>query len=273
MNPDRLYSQYREDALAKQVTSNEYTIFVAMPFQERYSYPSRKIFEEIIEKSVSTANLLLETRRKFSMPRRADDEPGVAAVITEDIVVRILECHIFLADLTFQNTGVLLETGIAFGLKPNKQIILITQDDLNTLHFDLRNNRVIKYEDESSTKQIGEALKSGVESFEKDVKSYIQSIQKTLSPDSIICLNFYGRLRRDHPKEAYSLHLGVAQQCLHGPNAVERFNDATIELLSRKLIWTDYSVGAVPDGDAFGMHATDLGWTVIENMWNDLRRP
>lgn len=273
MNPDRLYSQYREDTLAKQITSDEYSIFVAMPFQERYSYPSRNIFEKIIEASVATANSLLETGRKFSSPLRADNEPGVAGVITEDIVVRILECHIFLADLTSQNTGVLLETGAAFGLKPNNQIILITQDDLNTLHFDLRNNRVIRYTDESSTKRIGEALKSGVDSFEKDIKSYIRSIQKTLSPDSIMCLNFYGRLRRDHPDEAFSLHLGVAQQCLHEPDPVGRFNDATRELLTRKLIWTDYSVGAVPEGDAFGMHATELGWTLIENMWDDLKRP
>jgi len=273
MNPDRLYSQYREDMLAKQITSDEYSIFVAMPFQERYSYPSRNIFEKIIEASVLTANSLLETGRKFAMPRRVDDEPGVAGVITEDIVVRILECHIFFADLTSQNAGVLLETGVAFGLKPNNQIILITQDDLNTLHFDLRNNRVIRYTDEDSTKQIGEALKSSVNSFEIDIKSYIHSIQKTLSPDSIMCLNYYGRLRRDHPHDAYSLHLGVAQHCLGELDAVGRFNNATRELLSRKLIWTDYSVGAIPGGDAFGMHATELGWALIENMWSNLKRP
>jgi len=273
VNPDRIYSQYREDALAKQITSKDYNIFVAMPFQERYSYPSRNIFDNIIKTSVSKANSLLGGGRKFADPIRADDEPGTAGVITEDIIVRILECHVFLADLTFQNPGVLLEVGISFGLKPNKQIILITQDDLNTLHFDIRNNRIIRYDNENSTEQIGEALKSGVEFFEKGIKSYIESVKKTLSPDAILCLNFYGRLRRDNPNQAFSLHLGLADKCFQEPNPLGRFNDATRELLLRKLIWTDYSVGAVPGGDAFGMHATELGWVLIENMWNDLNRP
>ncbi len=132
MNPERIYSQYQENALAKQITSTEYNIFVAMPFQERYSYPSRNIFKNIMNASVLKANSLSGTDRKFSHPLRADDEPGTAGLITEDIIVRILECHIFLADITFQNPGVLLEIGISFGLKPNKQIVLITQDDLNT---------------------------------------------------------------------------------------------------------------------------------------------
>ncbi len=85
-----------------------------------------------------------ETRRQFSPPRRIDDEPGVAGVVTEDIVVRILESHLFLADLTFENPGVLLEVGVALGLKPNNQIILILQGSPSALHFDIRNNRVIR---------------------------------------------------------------------------------------------------------------------------------
>ena len=48
---------------------------------------------------------------------------------------------------------------------------------------------------------------------------------------------------------------------------------ATRELRDKDLLWTDYAVGAVPGGDAFGMHATELGWLVIENMWIDLRHP
>ena len=66
-----------------------------------------------------------------------------AAVITEEIILRILESHIFMADVTFENAGVLLETGIALGTKPNRQIILITQGSHGDLHFDLRNNHVI----------------------------------------------------------------------------------------------------------------------------------
>ena len=51
-------------------------------------------------------------------------------MITEEIVVRILESHLFIADLTFENPGVVLETGIAMGLKSNRQVILITQESI-----------------------------------------------------------------------------------------------------------------------------------------------
>ncbi len=149
--------------------------------------------------------------------------------------------------------------------------VFLLQD--HTLHFDIRNNRVIRYTNRKSIEKIANALNSGVESFEKDTKSYIKSVKMTLSPDAILCLNFYGRLRRDYKDEAFSLHLGLADKFFQEPNPIGRFNDATKELLSRKLIWTDYSVGEVAGGDAFGMHATELGWVFIENMWEDLKRP
>ena len=60
--------------------------------------------------------------------------------------------------------------------------------------------------------------------------------------------------------------------CFDESDARMRFDDAVRELLQRRLLWSDYRVGAIPGGDAFGMHATDLGWAVIEKMWTDLRR-
>lgn len=41
MNPERIYRQYRDDALAHQLTADKYSTFVAMPFSEHFSYHSQ----------------------------------------------------------------------------------------------------------------------------------------------------------------------------------------------------------------------------------------
>lgn len=38
MNPDRVYRQYRDDALADQAAADRYSTFVAMPFDESFRY-------------------------------------------------------------------------------------------------------------------------------------------------------------------------------------------------------------------------------------------
>jgi hypothetical protein len=272
VNPERIFREYRDDALAKQITAKEYSTFVAMPFQERFSYPSRDIFEKVVLAAIKHANNLNKASRSFAVAKRADDEPGNARVITDDIVSRILECHIFLADLTFQNAGVLLEVGIALGLKPNSQIILITQDSLGSLHFDIRNNNVIQYNHPDAVNRIAEALVSAVTLFEANTREYIKTLSRSLTSDAILCLNLYGKLRRDNPGGIMSLYDGFFDHYFKGEGALNRFQNATRELLLKRLIWTDYAVGAIPGGDAYGMHATDLGWVFIETMWDDLKR-
>lgn len=273
MNPDRIYRQYRDEALAQQITADTYTTFVAMPFSDRFSYRSRQIYTEVIQAAAQRASQLGQSRRSFSPPLRIDDEPGVAGVITEDIIVKTLESHLFLADLTFENPGVILEVGVALGLKPNTQIILILQGDPNTLHFDIRNNRVIRYDGPDAIESIAGALVAGAIAFERDCERFIESIAKTMTSDAILCLNWYGRMCRDHPGQTPSLHRAAMGPNFGGPDAAILFGDATRELLERRLLWSDYKVGAIPGGDAFGMHATELGWRVIEKMWTDLRRP
>jgi hypothetical protein len=272
MNPEQVYMEFRDEALARQVTASEYITFVAMPFSERYSYRSREIFEKVIGAAVKRANDLGKTGRRFAPPRRADDEPGVAGDVPDEITARILESHMFLADLTFENTGVLVEVGVAMAFKPSSQIVLITQDPLDRLHFDIRNNRVIQYNAGDAVEKIAEALVTGVAAFESDIRRFIESLTRTLTPDAILCLNFYGRMCRDNPKEKPSLHEGVAGLLFKGEDGLQRFRDATRELLQKRLLWTDYKVGAIKGGDAFGMHTTELGWVFIETMWSNLKR-
>ena len=232
----------------------------------------KQIYTEVIRAAAERASGRGETRRQFAPPRRIDDEPGVAGVVTEDIIVQFLESHLFFADLTFENPGVLLEVGVALGLKPNNQIILILQGDPRTLHFDIRNNRVVRYDQPEAIDRIASAFIAGANAFEIDCQQYIESISKTVSSDAILCLNWYGRLCRDNPGQTPSLHRGAMGPYFQGADASVLFGDATRELLGRRLLWSDYKVGAVPHGDTFGMHATELGWSVIEHMWSDLRR-
>src|SRR6185436_3583062 len=103
MNPDLIYSQYRDDALARQATATEYSTFVAMPFRDRFSYRSKQVYAEVIQAAAVNANELKQTPRPFGIPRRIDDGAGTAVVITEAIETEILRSHLFIGDMTFEN--------------------------------------------------------------------------------------------------------------------------------------------------------------------------
>jgi hypothetical protein len=271
MNPYRIYRDEWAKALAIQTTAKKYTTFVAMPFFERFSYRSHQILNKVIRAAVDGANRRGEAQRPFARPQRV--APRGASVIDDDIVQGILESHFVVADVTFENAGVLLETGIALAMKPLRQIILITQGSFDDLHFDVRNNGVICYNPKQSLAELSEAFIGAARHFEQQAAHHIVEVRKRLSPDAIAVLNWYGRIQREHGQVA-SLH---DQQSLptffSGDVGRIRFHGATSELRDKDLVWTHYAVGAIPEGDAFGMHATELGWAVIENMWPVLRRP
>ena len=249
----------------------EYSTFVAMPFGDRFSYRSKQIYNEVIQAAAAKANELDQAKRRFAVPKRIDDGAGAAIVITEAIVTEILYSHLFIADLTFENAGVLLEVGIAMGLKPNPQIILVTQGDLHNLHFDIRNNNVSSYNPTDSIPQIAQAMIAAATSFEADADRLIESIKKVLTPDAIHVLRVYGIFQR--VDRAKSLHALVANQIFGADvRAIERFEQASRELLERRLLFTDYKSNVGEGADRFGMHATELGWVVISRLWPDFSR-
>jgi len=268
MDPYRIYRDQWAKALAMQATATNYTTFVAMPFHEHFSYRSRDILCTVIGAAVDEANHRADLRRRFARPERV--RPRGASVISDEIITGILDSHFFLADLSFENAGVLLETGIALALKPARQIILITQGSHDELHFDVRNNHVICYNPTGALTEIADAFVGAARHFEEQVEHHIGAVKRRLSPDAIVTLNSYGQMHRLHP--GLSLHAGNRGPRFQDADGVARFDAATRELRDRDLLWTDYAVGAIPGGDAYGMHATELGWAVIENMWPELRR-
>ena len=196
--------------------SQRYTTFVAMPFRESASYHPKTVFSTVIVAAVKEANRRAQAKRKFDRPIRVDVPRGLV-VITEGIVQGILENHFFLADVTLENPGVMLETGIALGTKPNRQVIAITHGSRQSLHFDLRNNNVISYGSRGSVGEIASALIDAARHFEEQVHYYILGVRQRIGPDSLALLHWYGSIQREHPD--YSLHPGSRGPNLAGVDA------------------------------------------------------
>ena len=54
------------------------------------------------------------------------------------------------------------------------------------------------------------------------------------------------------------------------------FEQAVRELFAHRLLWTDYRSNVAAGTDSFGHHATELGWRVIEHIWQHdplMRKP
>lgn len=271
MNPYRIYRDEAADALRRQATADSYSSFVAMPFGDTASYRSRTIFESVICAAVAEADKRGGLPRSFAAPRRVDQPQG-AVVLTEEIVLGILESHIFIGDLTGQNTGVVLEAGVAFGTKPNRQIVLVTQESFEKLHFDLKANYVTQYQPEGPVTAIADAIYSAAQHYEEQVKRFLVDVRHRLSPHSLAALLYFAAVQQEN------IHISLHPKN-RGPNfqdgseGAQRLEAATAELRSKDLLWTDYAVGAAPHGDAFGMHATAFGWLIIESLWPHLPRP
>jgi len=94
MNPEIIYTDFRDEALAAMFSSDQYSTFVAMPFRDRFSYHPDAILQQVIQKAAVEAN---ENRgdqiKEFLMPQTVAGEPPTANVITEDIVKSILFSH------------------------------------------------------------------------------------------------------------------------------------------------------------------------------------
>lgn len=275
MNPESIYTRFRDEALAEMFTSDRYDTFVAMPFRQKFSYRPQEILEKVIQKSVMKANILKGVGLKtFSIPLTVENLPGTANVITEDIVKKILFSHFFLADLTGGNAGVLLETGIAMAFKSNSQIILITQDPLCELHFDIRNNRVVSYNPNGNVDVIARAFLAAAHSFEEDRRNYVTQLSQHLSPEAIQTIGHYGRL---YQKEVTArgqpgLHfLNVPEffETIYGSQALTVFTLTLQELQSKRMTWTDYTIENRRGKkiERWAVHVTKLGWLLIKHFW------
>lgn len=102
-------------------------VFVIMPFQDQ--------FFEVYEM------LKIEFADSFEFSNAGDE--GNQQNILRDIIQPIYEADVVIADLTGLNPNVMYELGIAHSF--NKKTITITQDELSSLPFDLKQYRAKGY--------------------------------------------------------------------------------------------------------------------------------
>lgn len=96
MNPEIIYTNYRDEALAEQFSADAYISFVAMPLADHFSYHPKEILQKIIQEAANLANKDRSAEIKtFLPPETAQGIPGTANVITEDIVKKF-SAHTFL---------------------------------------------------------------------------------------------------------------------------------------------------------------------------------
>ncbi|HSL02263.1 MAG TPA: hypothetical protein VK901_01820 [Nitrospiraceae bacterium] len=273
MNVDGIYQLQRDDAFAAQFQATEYQTFVAMPFSNRGGYPEGRIRELLVGVHARANTLLPEgSKRRFAPLRRVDEITSGTVTITDEIIRQALFCHFFWGDLTGCNFGVVLETGLALALKPNERVLLYTQDDTHTLHFDLSVTRITTYLETDLVERLAHDLVHAASCFESEADRYIRLLSSQLTADAIYVLNIYGRLWKDRSNDSTrpSLFHSVAEKYMDhfaGENGRIIFTDAVRELLSRRIIWTNYKTNTPPGVDSFGLHATKLGWRVIEHLW------
>jgi hypothetical protein len=299
MDASLIHSFSKDDALVRLMEANEYSVFVAMPFAERFRYSKDKVLAEIICPAAEEANLRLANldhlveKRRFAKPKVVADNDRRAKDIHQEIVKGILDAHVVIADLTLRNDGVLIETGLAFGLKPTSALVLLSQEDPEAVHFDVKINVIQQYKGADDVGKVARAMVGAVLAFEEDRKRYLTQQSRQLSPDAVWLLGWYalaqtGRLPGrpiNHPPMGLHPQMGI---CAFLPDpwfhedasakepgaATSRFCLALRELLERRLVWTDYTPGKLPGRpDSFAGNATKLGRMFIHMMWTDVKLP
>ncbi len=118
-----------------------YKIFIAMPFDEKYE----DHFSAIIE----VCNELKNTYNSIEY-FRMDMHIGESVDIPHEIEKNILECGLFICDLSEINANVYYELGVADALK--KKIIIIAPKG-NNLPFDIRNRKAILFKNNTELKK------------------------------------------------------------------------------------------------------------------------
>lgn len=271
MNADSLYQLHRDDAFADQFSSATYETFLAMPFSSHGVY-DEPLVRGKFHQAHETANQHPGLRRSFSQLRRVDEVNPAAIVITDEIIRRILYSHFFVADLTGNNHGVLIEVGLALALKPNGRVLLFSQDPSSSLHFDMRVTNVNRYTPDTLSARVADALIHAAATYEAEADRYVSLVSSQITPDAISALNCFGQLyRQDTRGVTPSIWEGNAAALstrFRAPNGAATFHAACRELLAKRLFWTHYEAGVTESGDAYGIHATKLGWRVIETIWD-----
>jgi len=147
---DRDGTRVVEDVLSRESVAPADAIVPALaPSRRRLVAPARRMGFVVIPFAIESLNVVYEdfvrpalTKRCKLAVERGDDVFG-SNVIMDDIVARIAQADVVIADLTGRNANVCYEAGIAHAMQ--KQVLLMAQS-LDDVPFDLRHRRVLLYQ-------------------------------------------------------------------------------------------------------------------------------
>ncbi|MEL7571217.1 MAG: hypothetical protein AAGU14_11750 [Eubacteriaceae bacterium] len=151
-------------------------IFVIMPFANEFLE-----LYEVLKKE-------FETQYNFS---NAGGE-GNQQNILKDIIQPIYEADIIIADLTGLNANVMYELGLAHSF--NKKTIIITQDDLSNLPFDLKQYRAKNYTTHfKKFAELVDYLGSNIDGALSGIVAYSNPVKDFLSIEKIKDTNWFSQ--------------------------------------------------------------------------------
>lgn len=160
--------------------------FVIMPIGSEEDYEKYKdVYELMIKEAVEGAGLELRCIRA--------DEVSKSGAIIKDIIKRLYEADVVIADLSGLNANVCYELGVRHALKGGTIMIV---DDIESIPFDLKPYRVLEYS----------ATLRGAHIFKRDLKKFLQAaLDDPRGADNPV-LDFLPRPERERVEQAEAVH-------------------------------------------------------------------
>lgn len=160
--------------------------FVIMPIGSEEDYEKYKdIYECVIKEAVEGAGLELKCIRA--------DEVSKSGAIIKDIMKRLYEADVVIADLSGLKANVCYELGVRHALKGGTIMIV---DNIESIPFDLKPYRVLEY---STTLR-------GIHNFKQDLKRFLQAaLDDPRGADNPV-LDFLPPPERERVEQAEAIH-------------------------------------------------------------------
>jgi tetratricopeptide (TPR) repeat protein len=160
--------------------------FVIMPIGSEEDYEKYKdIYECMIKETVTGAGLELQCVRA--------DEVSKSGAIIKDIIKRLYEADVVIADLSGLNPNVCYELGVRHALKGGTIMIV---DDIESIPFDLKPYRVVEY---STTLR-------GAYEFGQKLKAFLEAALDDPHGADNPVLDFLPRPELEQVEQAEAIH-------------------------------------------------------------------
>lgn len=158
---------YPKDYSLRFIDQEENTAFVIMPFKDEFE----EVYGEICQTCI---DLKIECKRA--------DEIVASRAIMENILERISKAEVIIADISEKNPNVFYEIGVAYSLRDQDSVILITNNIANN-PFDITHRSILVYDARNKMKFRSE-LKKRIQ-FSKSFSARKEFFRNYLTNNSV----------------------------------------------------------------------------------------